>query len=347
MENTVETEVIRSLLTLYDFEPAFTGQKSFIHGFEADGRFKLIFRVTLTDGRMLVLKLLHEEEDTAAEMDKIERQSMFSETMRAHGISTPTRYRANGRYCNAFTYRDQPCIVTIEDWCGEELRYITPDIAHQIGALMARMHTLSLEHPCRIGHGTLFSAAYENDVDAFPRFCALTRDERLDQAVSARIRALHDEKLAKLRAVWETLPKAAVQGDISINNLVLTADGLTVFDYNNAGDEVLISDLVMEGLLTACEMDLPEGVPSSEREALFPAFLAGYLSVRPLSDAESAAAWEAYTLYHALWFTRIVYNDDSLSACVSRGEFDAANRLLAQMLADMEESDDGRFRRST
>lgn len=345
MENMVENEVIRALLTLYGFDPAFTGQKSFIHGFAPEGWFKLIFRVTLADGRMLVLKLLHEEEDTAAEMAKVERQSAFSEVMRAHGIRTPARYQADGRYCNAFTYRGTPCVVTVEDWCGDEIREITPDIARQIGALMARMHVLSLENRCTIGHGTLFSAACENDVDAFPRFCELTQDERLDQAVSDRIRALHDEKLAKLRAVWDTLPRAAVQGDISVNNLVLTADGLTVFDYNNAGDEVLISDLVLEGLLTAYEMDLPEGVPSEARKALFPAFLAGYLSVRPLNDAECRAAWEIYTLYHGLWFTRILYNDDSLSAWVKKGDYDAANALLRRMLADMEEADDGRFRR--
>lgn len=345
MGNTIENEVIAELLTLYGFEPSFIEQKAYIHAIEEEGWMKLIFRVTLADGRMLVLKILHETEDRAAEMAKVEHQSAFSETMRAQGISTPTRYQANGKYCNEFTYHDLPCIVTVEDWCGEEIKEITTDIASQIGALMARMHTLSLENQCSIGCGTLFSAAYWNDVDQFDRFCELTQDEKLDQEVATLIKVLHDEKLAKLRAVWDTLPKAAVQGDISINNLVLTADGLTVFDYNNAGDEVLISDLVMEGLLTAYEMDLPEGVPFSAREELFPAFLRGYLSVRPLSEAESAAAWEAYTLYHALWFTRIVYNDDSLAAFVAKGEYDAANRLLRQMLADMQEADDGRFRR--
>lgn len=345
MENMVETEVIEQILALYGFDTAFTEQKPYIHAIEDAGWMKLIFRVTLADGRMLVLKILYETEDTNAEMAKVEHQSTFSELMRANGIKTPTRHQANGRYCNPFPYRDLPCIVTVEDWCGEEIREITVDIARQIGMLMAQMHTLSLANKGHIGHGTLFSAAYENDVDAFPRFCALTQDARLDQDTAAAIKALHDEKLAKLRAVWETLPKAAVQGDISINNLVLTEDGLAVFDYNNAGDEVLISDLVMEGLLTAYEMDLPADTSDAYRELLFPALLAGYLSVRPLSEAESKAAWEAYTLYHGLWFTRILYNEDSLAALVKKGEYDAANALLKQMLADMQEADDGRFRR--
>ena len=40
---------------------------------------------------------------------------------------------------------------------------------------------------------------------------------------------------------------------------------------------------------------------------------------------------------------RIVYNDDSLDQLVKNGDYEAANRLLKQMLADMKEPDDGRF----
>lgn len=344
MEKTIETEVIETTLRLFGFPQQVTEQKGYIHGIEEDGRLKLIFRVTLESGKMLVIKLLHEDDDLATELQKVEKQSIFSEVMRRHGIKTPKRYQADGAYCREFTYHDLPCMVTVEDWCGEEITQITTDIACQIGALMARMHSISLENKCEIGHRTLFSAAYWNDVDSFPEFCDITKDEKLDQEVVARIKALRDEKLERIRAVWETLPKSAVQGDLSINNLVLDDDGIVVFDYNNAGDEVLISDLVMEGLLTAYEMDLPEGTPASHREQLFPALLKGYLSVRPLSKAEAAAAWEVYTLYHGLWFTRIVYNDDSLDQLVKNGDYEAANRLLNKMLADMTEADDGRFR---
>lgn len=344
MEKTVEIEVIKEILQLYGFHEQVMEQKAYIHAIEDNRWLKLIFRVTLESGKMLVIKILHEDDDLAAELQKVENQSIFSEVMRSHGIKTPARYQANGKYCNECTYHDLPCMVTVEDWCGEEVTEITTDTAYQIGELMARMHTISLENKCKIGHRTLFSAAYWNDVDSFPEFCEITKDEKLDQAVVEQIKVLREEKLERIRAVWETLPKAAVQGDISINNLVRTKDGLIVFDYNNAGDEVLISDLVMEGLLTAYEMDLPEGMPESYKEQLFPALLKGYLSVRQLSEAECAAAWEVYTLYHGLWFTRIVYNDTSLDSLVKKGDYEAANRLLKQMMTDMQESDDGRFR---
>lgn len=343
MEKTVETGVVEELLGRFGFHGPVAEQKSYIH-YVDEKILKIIFRVTLEDGRMLVMKLLNEDEDPAQERQKIEAQSAFSERMRAGGIRTPRRYPAEGVWCVPYTYRGQACNVTLEDWCGEEIREITPETAERIGALMGRMHILSLEQGCRIGCGTLFSAAYWNDVDSYPEFCKFCEDERLNQRVVAEIKALREQRLERIRALWETLPKSAVQGDISINNLVSGPDGLIVFDYNNAGDEVLVSDLVMEGLLTAYEMDLPAGVDAAAREALFPAFLRGYLSVRSLSEAEAAAAWEIYTMYHSLWFTRIVYNEDSLDKLLKRDDFAGANALLERMLADMQEQDDGRFR---
>lgn len=345
MEKKIENEVMETILHRYGFHGKVTEQKNYIHAIEENGWMKLIFRVTLENGVMLVIKLLHEDDDPAAEMKKVENQSIFSEQMRAAGIRTPKRHQADGRYCTAFVYQDRPCVVTVEDWCGEEITEITTDIAGEIGVLMARMHQISLEHGCVIGHRTLFSAAYWNDVDAFGQFCEITKDEKLNQNVTAQIKALREAKLERIRSVWETLPKSAVQGDISINNLVHDEKDLIVFDYNNAGDEVLISDLVMEGLLTAYEMDLPNGVPESYREQLFPAFLKGYLSVRALSEAEADTAWEVYTLYHGLWFTRIIYHDASLDSLVKKGDYEGANRLLGRMLCDMQEADDGRFRR--
>ncbi len=339
-----QSAAVREILSLYGLETAFDEQTEYIHYVGEDDLIKIILPVKLESGDRVVVKILREENDLLLDREKIEKQSAFSEFLRKNGILTPKRYAANGRYCNEYVYHDLRCNVTVEDWCGEELRYIDTDIARKLGALMARMHEISLQNDRRIGCGTLFSAAYWNDVDAYPSFCKLTQDEKLDQAIVERIKALHDEKLESLRAVWERLPKAAVQGDISINNLVYADDTLRVFDYNNAGDEVLVSDLVMEGLLTAYEMELPDGTDERCREDIFPALLRGYLSVRHLCDAEASAAWTIYTLYHALWFTRVIYNENSLEKMLGRGEYDGANRLLAQMLADISEVDDGRFR---
>lgn len=339
--------VIKAVLKLYGFDTAFSQQKEYINynGEQGDNLVKIILSVLLESGKRVVIKILHEQGDLLEDRVKIEKQSAFSEFMRQNGIITPKRYMTNGRYCNEYVYDNIPCNVTVEDWCGEEITEINLGISYKIGELMARMHILSFENKYEIGCGTLFSAAYCNDVDAYEAFCKICKNEHLDQSVAEQIKKLRNEKLEAIRAVWDRLPKAAVQGDISINNLVYKDNELIVFDYNNAGDEVLISDLVMEGLLTAYEMDLPKGADQSCRELFFPALLNGYLSLRELSEEEADAAWIVYTLYHSLWFTRIVYDEDSLEKLVKKKDYTSANRLLAQMLSDITERDDGRFRK--
>ena len=132
---------------------------------------------------------------------------------------------------------------------------------------------------------------------------------------------------------------------MSINNLTYDSKHLIVFDYNCSGDEVLVSDFVMEGLLTAYEMKLPKGTDSSYRKQLFSAFLKGYLSIRILSAEEADTAWLIYTLYHALWFSRILYNENSFEKLVQNEDYTSANWLLTQILEDITEYDDGRFRK--
>ena len=350
MDNTKKlTESdIKAVLELYGFETGFSERNDYLSYYEECGyNAKFVVSVLPDCGKRVVLKMVSiKEDDLLKEREKIEKQSAFSEFLRQNGIRTPGRYTANGKFCNVCVCKNYPCNVTVEDWCGDEITEINTDISYKIGELLARMHILSLENRCTIGCGTLFSAAYWNDVDAYEDFCRICENEHLDRGIVRQIQKHREEKLEALRSVWDRLPKAAVQGDISINNLVYGKDELTVFDYNNAGDEVLVSDLVMEGLLTAYEMDLPEGTDPGYREHFFPALLNGYLSRRQLSDEEADAAWIIYTLYHALWFTRIIYNENSLGKLVEKEDYESANRLLAQMLADMTETDDGRFRTS-
>ena len=343
MESMINNDLLQGILINYGFEEEIVRSQAYIHKVKQNRWVKLIHGVTLKDGRRLVIKIVREDDDFSQEQKKVENQSNFSEIMRKNGINTPIRYQTGGRYTMEIPYEGIMCLTTVEDWCGEEIKEINGELANNIGKLMARMHILSLENKCVIGEGTLFSAAYTNDVDSFSDFCRIAEDPMLDQSVISQIKSMREEKLHRIRLVWETLPKSAVQGDISINNLAYAGDGVIVFDYNNAGDEVLVSDLVLEGLLTAYEMDLPGGTPESYREQLFPSLLKGYLSVRALNEAERAVAWEVYTLYHGLWFSRIVFNDDSLDSLVKMGNYEAANLLLNRMLEDMREVDDGRF----
>ncbi len=343
-EPFVEKKLLEEVLAAYGFSSAITNTKQYI-GYVEEDWLKFVIGVLLQNGSYLIVKLFREDGGAEKERLKIENQSRFSEILRSKGIKTPKRYHRES-YATEWVCHGLSCIVTVEDWCGQEITEINTEIAYHIGVLMARIHQIALECQFKIGCGTLFCAAYENDVNAYDDFCTICENEHLDQELVSGIKRHHEEKMARLRAVWDTLPKAATQGDVSINNLVWQDRTLTVFDYNNAGDEVLISDLVLEGLLTEYEMDLPESTPQAYRKQLFPALLRGYLSVRALTEAECAVAWDIYTLYNSLWFRKIVYKDDSLEKLVAAEKYGEANELLTQMLMEITEPDDGRFRRS-
>ncbi len=345
-KNNFPESDIKAVLHLYGFDGAFGEQKEYINYRDERGNIKVVLSVLVSEGKRVVIKILNAKDgNLLKEREKIEKQSEFSEFMRANGIATPKYYMSNEKYCNEYVYDNLVCNVTVEDWCGEEITEINTDISYKIGELTARMHICSLENGYRIGCGTLFSAIDRNDVDVYDDFCKICENEYLDRPIVEPIKQCRNQKLEAIRSLWNRLPEAAVQGDISINNLVYEKDGLIVFDYNNSGDVVLVSDLVLEGLLTAYEMDLPEGVDSNIREQLFSAFISGYLSRRKLSEEEAEAAWNIYTLYHALWFSRIIYNENSLKKLVDKKDYAAANRLLRRMLADITECDDGRFRK--
>lgn len=335
----LEHSIIRDTLSQYGFTEEILGTEYYIDYRETDLSYaKHILKVIFDKRAPLVMKFTHE-----LPHDVIERQSRFAEHLRARGIPTPRRYRCGDMYCVRRLFDGLALDVTVEDWCGEELKTIDPHSACLIGELMARIHRISLADECRIGAATLFSAAEKNDVNRYDRFEALCGNERLDQALVRRICALYQEKLARLTDKWPSLPVCAVQGDVSINNLHLGSGGLVIFDFNNAGDVVPVSDAILEGLLTAYEMELAGGLGDADRPELFRAFLRGYRSVRTFTPEELDVAWDIYTLYNGLWFTRITFSENSLDKLLERGEYEQANRLLTRIYADMTETESPLF----
>ena len=59
-------------------------------------------------------------------------------------------------------------------------------------------------------------------------------------------------KREELQKVWNDLPKGAVQGDFSPNNILLNDNSAfeSLIDFNIAGDEVFINHLAGEGIFS-------------------------------------------------------------------------------------------------
>lgn len=343
MNITLETAA--RLLGEYGISSEITGIGYYSDYSGADG-IKIIARIDVKHRPPLVLKLLRE---AAHPHEQIERQCLFSEHLRRNGIPTPERYSKGGEYCLDRVVDGERVDVTLEDWCGEELTAIDRDTAAEAGKLMARIHRISFRDNFKIGAPTLFGALGRNDVSGLGKFREMYKKAEESRfksvtyphplctklALFGEIIDIFEQKLANASAVWDRLPRGAVQGDISINNLTWRDGRLTVFDYNNAGDETLIGDMVLEGLLTAYESELAEGLTDSDRNSIFLSFLDGYRSICPLTHDERIAACELYPAYNALWFSRISSCEgrfpDSLEAVMERGDCERADELLSEL----------------
>lgn len=322
-------ENIKEVLTLYNIRGQISGIYDFIHYYDAKSiEIKIISKVEFTNRSPIVIKFVRENEYPS---HIIESQSVFSEYLREQGVLTPKRYISGGRYCLNFKLNNIDVDITVEDYIGEEIKFIDFDLAYKLGQLMGKIHKISENGNCLIGKNTIFDIFGYNEVSGYNTFRKLGEDGKIEPAMYLKIKGLYTEKLERVKQSWKKLSRFATQGDISINNLSYTGESIGIFDYNIAGDETLVGDMVLEGLLTANEMNLSDVLTDFDRTELFKHFYKGYISERPLSDDEKNVLSDIYSISSALWFTKIKYNENSLEKLVELNECDKVTKLLQEI----------------
>lgn len=335
----ITPELLAPVLREYGISATVTNVEYFINRQNADNNIKIVAKVEVKHRGPLVLKLIREPSHSHAE---IERQCVFAEHLRRNGIATPEHYSASGSYCLERNIDGVRVNVVLEDFAESETSAVNTDIAREAGKLMARIHRLSFRDNFKIGAPTMFNALGQNRVSGIDAFRELAEHAEASMIKSVsyphrfctkpeicrEIITIYDRKLASAADVWGRLPCSAVQGDIAVSNLYNAGDRLGVFDFNNAGDETLIGDMILEGLLMANESKLAEGLTEQDRPAVFRSFLDGYRAICPLTPDERMAACELYPAYSALWHTKV----DELSKLMhTPGECGKADELLSAM----------------
>ncbi|GGA37738.1 phosphotransferase [Paenibacillus physcomitrellae] len=307
---------------------------------KADGqpRIRIIVAVQIDTGQTYVIKIIKEAEHPAELMN---RQSEFSETLRANGIPVPKRHPLpDHRYCKVLALNGIECAVTIEDQEGQrELPCINPRYVRELAVLMANMHKISARHNCRLNHGTIWDLFDpRSDISrGGNQFLGLPDKDgfnKIDVLLYERIKQLYITKRNELKRVWPQLPSFAVQGDFSTNNVMLNKDGSirAVIDFNIAGDEKLVNDLVTEGIFICFIMDLEPGLPEECRHDLLRLFVRTYREQRPLANEEESVLNLLYQLVFPFLWTNIELLEELLQA-----DPQTANRHLHNMLRELEE----------
>ena len=93
-----------------------------------------------------------------------EKQSEFSELLRANGIPVPQKYKVKNRYVGCFRFSDVEFNVTIEDYFGENIKTISPWSIKKLGSLLADMHKISMNHEYHLKKGSTYCALFSGSV---------------------------------------------------------------------------------------------------------------------------------------------------------------------------------------
>lgn len=329
----VELQNLTDVIALYNISTPISDFRFFINGYDEEtSEIKVITKVGFTHRSPLVVKFVKEDDHPH---NLIEQQSTFSEYLRVQGIITPKRYKSEGNYCAKYKLENMNVVVTVEDYLGKEIKALDTKLAYKIGQLMAKTHSISEKGNCHIDNNTIFNVVGYNEVSGFDSFVELGESGKINLVIYEQIKKEYTTKLNKIKLLWSTLPRYATQGDFCINNLTYVGEKIGIFDYNIAGDETLVGDMVLEGLLAANEMDLTNGLSDKNRVDLFRCFFNGYTDVRPLTADEKNVLNDIYTISSSLWFTRIIYNENSLMKLVERNEMSKVNLLLQDIYNDL------------
>lgn len=310
---------------------------------DEDGQLRVIIKVT-PDGFPPIIVKIKDDRDVSETV--FENQCRFSEALAESGIPTARILPVAGE--NQFVLSAQidgrAVFVTAEAFMENEVRSIDMETAEKMGTLLARSHNVSEERGCHVSNKVLFDPFKDNVLFSALDFLSLS--DRMTGENLLQHRKIAQE-YRRIMAELEPLrlrPRYAVQGDISDCNCFFTSGGeIGFFDFNNAGDNVLYCDAVMQGLFAARLMTYPPDRSFSD-EDLATAFFRGYCSARPFTEEDKKFYPLLRAVIDAFWVDNIGWSIDNgwspckpeaLYAAVEREDSQAVQRKLEEIYSKL------------
>ncbi|WP_432361828.1 phosphotransferase enzyme family protein [Sporosarcina sp. UB5] len=196
---------------------------------------------------------------------------------------------------------------------GEEVKRLRLSHIREIGKLLGKQHAISSTTDFRFGVGTSWGMFGGNKTDAFGDYDenelsyldlirCIDKDETFEVELTT-VKELYQSRRSRLQEVWNSLPAGPVQGDLCPYNLLFQQDNISgVFDYNIAGDEVLLNECIGNAVFLAWHYDFEGNETSEER---YDAYIDAYTSERPLSNREMEMVPHLFAIIRAFRYDRI------------------------------------------
>ncbi|MGE7870518.1 phosphotransferase enzyme family protein [Bacillus paramycoides] len=234
--------------------------------------------------------------DPFTTLEGLQIQGEFCHALIENDIPVPRRFKTNdSRYYLPAHSFEIPFPITVEEWMpGREVadEEINKSLLHTLGSVLGKTHAISEKHHIHFDYGTYWGMFGGNTSDAPGVYDDIElesnllkdslKDAEIDQTLVDEVFTLFYKKRKELQMVWNDLPKGAVQGDFSPNNILLDDSDVfeSLIDFNIAGDEVFINHLAGEGIFLAYEL------MGDDKDDCFYEFLSAYMEERPLSRLE-------------------------------------------------------------
>ncbi|MBN3526745.1 phosphotransferase enzyme family protein [Paenibacillus apiarius] len=292
----IRKEHIEQILKSY-FQDRVQAYKLIDNSWEDEYRYIAI--VTTVNHGHVVVKCYS---DPSTDSDKIDGWAHLALAYRQHGIHTPEFYRTEaGSYRVTMTVEGHLFYIWTEEFMPEktmddlelDMEDLPPDFLRQLGSCMGTMHMITLRNGMQYDWSSpyvLFDPEEENYEHALQLYDGL-KDTEADTRLLEEIWEIYNRKRAELQSVFHALPAGGVQGDLSMNNILVDGNQRLagLIDYNLAGNDKFLSYMMQEGIFLCFECYREEWLDREKcayMEQRFKYFFDGYTEQYPLTQAE-------------------------------------------------------------
>ena len=199
------------------------------------------------------LLILKEIQQSWVNESRLNEQGNFVNTMIQNGVPFSRIFQFEDQ--NYFLKKDDR-LFTLETYTeGIEKGAFTKNVCVSLAKFLGKLHCISERLNLEFGYDGPWSVQYEQNVfnssicekeEFFTQTIDCLSDLNYDKDVLNDATNLFKQKMMELRNDLHSLPKGAVQGDLSLDNTRFNEiqEILGAFDYNIAADEVYIWEFV-------------------------------------------------------------------------------------------------------
>lgn len=305
--NTIDSNTIQKILYQYGIKEKILNIVS-LQESRNQGQIRLLFQISLSNYSKLVCRISNEKGFTKK---LIEQQCCFSEKMRKNGIPVAKKYKASDNYCIENIYEGYMCCVTLEDYAGLDLQKVTLETFGQLGRLMGQMHAASEHDPSEIDYSVIGKAIKNLDAK-FDRILANADPAVQKLSCIKKIGEKHDGLIHTLRNKLDQLPHGAVHGDLgAFNNLVHKDGKIFIIDFNLAGDEPFLCDMLACFYSSIYKYSWKEELEKIDYEKAFSTYIQEYNYQRQLTKLEKSCFGVTAALFDGLYYCKSIIEEYS------------------------------------